>query len=188
MAKKYLLVEEDDDSAAGWLVLGVLLAIIYFALSYAHIILATGLGICGIFVAKNICESNPDFDWQQRAIIYVLAILLLGGFGFWGGKEISDHFKETIKSTPKPTRPAKKLNSEPPSVSKPVTSASPELAKPLEKKSEDNSHVELSPPPPISIDDHEIRVEAPLSESKTEDEIPVNPDNDQVEDKEAENP
>ena len=100
MAKKYLIVEEESSGAAGYLAIAAAIAVICFVLSYAHLLLAGGLGFCGFLIGRDIIDSNPIYKWQHKTAIFLTSIVLMGGLGYLGGQQISDHFKKSMESSP----------------------------------------------------------------------------------------
>lgn len=110
MAKKYLIVEDDDKSFEGCLTIcigiGAFFAVVYVILSYAHFLLGALLGFLGFVAGKYIIDSNPIYKKRHKTGIYLATMLLLGGFGFWVGTQVSTKFKKDIETPPEKSQPA----------------------------------------------------------------------------------
>ena len=86
--KRYIVVEEDR-SGAFWVALVAVCVVLYTIISFAHVILAAGLGYCGFLLARHIVSSQQNPTDGSKLLVYLVCIAGLGGLGFLGGKAIS---------------------------------------------------------------------------------------------------
>lgn len=122
MAKRYRVIEEEDNNTAAGLALIVALGVIGMILAFAHIWLSALLGFCGFWIAKTLVDSSPNSSKRYKTGIYLSTIIGLGGLGYWGGRQISDYFNDYMETPPSNTQPSK------PSESSSQSQDSPEVA------------------------------------------------------------
>lgn len=166
MGKKYLIVEEESSGAAGCLAIAALLAVLYFVLSYAHILLSGALGFCGFLLARHIIDSNPIYKNSHKIGIYLAILVLLGGFGYWGGKEISDHFRKSIDTPPEEGKTEQSIPSREHRSTDPVERATPQAEPSTDKKIGKESGDAITPAAPTPAAEpgipHDENIQAPL--------------------------
>lgn len=95
MAEKNTI--EEENNKAGLILVAVVgvIIVVHLILSFAHYLLLLGMAYCGFLICRHIIPTD-HYEWPLKMAVYLFAILLLGGFGYYLGEEIRDWYQHDV--------------------------------------------------------------------------------------------